>query len=103
MPVEAIGDILAEAESLTDERARLIVKINVEGAECGIVLGTPAEAWSVVSELFVETHPWAACAAADLAEHLAPAGFSELPSEMEPVLRLRREATPRSGPRSAPT
>ena len=34
-------------------------KLNVEGEECGIVLGTAAEAWSAVNELFVEYHPWA--------------------------------------------
>jgi len=102
VPVEAMAEILTEAKSLTDERSRLVVKVNVEGEECGIVLGTPAEAWSAVSELFVEMHTWAPCTAADLAEHLAPAGFRKLPSEMAPVLRLRREAAPRSGPRSAP-
>jgi FkbM family methyltransferase len=103
VPVEAMGDILEEAESLTDERSRLVVKINVESEECAIVLETPAEAWSAVSELFVEMHTWAPCTAADLAEHLAPAGFRKLPSEMAPVLRLRREAAPGSGPRSAST
>lgn len=103
VPVEAMGDILAEAESLADERSRLVVKVNVEGEECAIVLGASADAWSTVSELFVEMHTWAPCTAADLAEHLAPAGFRELPSEMAPVLRLRRAAAPRSGPRNAPT
>jgi len=98
-----MAEVLTEAESLVDGASRLVVKVNTEGEECGIVLGTPADAWSAVSELFVETHTWAPCTATDLAEHLAPAGFRELPSEMAPVLRLRREAAPRSGPRNAPT
>jgi FkbM family methyltransferase len=91
VPVEAMVDILAEAKSLTVGRARLVVKVNTEGAECGIVLGTPAEAWIGVSELFVEVHPWATCTAAELAEHLAPVGFRDLSSEMSPVLRLHAE------------
>jgi FkbM family methyltransferase len=104
VPVEAMADILAEAKSLAVGPTRLVVKVNTEGAECEIVLGTPAEAWIGVSELFVEVHPWATCTAAELAEHLAPAGFRELSREMSPVLRLRAEAGPRSGfRRSAPT
>ncbi|MGH3132533.1 MAG: FkbM family methyltransferase, partial [Gaiellaceae bacterium] len=103
VPVEAMTDVLNEAESLTDDRSRLVVKVNTEGEECGIVLATPAEAWSAVSELFVEVHPWAGCTAAEIAEHLAPAGFTQLPAGMAQVLRLRREAAARSGPRSAPT
>lgn len=103
VPVESMADILAEAESLTAGAARLVVKVNTEGEECAIVLGTPVEAWTGVSELFVEVHRWATCTAAELAKHLAPVGFRELSSEMAPVLRLRAEA-PRSGlRRSAPT
>jgi FkbM family methyltransferase len=94
--VEAMTDILAEAKSLTVGCTRLVVKVNTEGAECEIVLGTPAEAWIGVSELFVEVHPWAKCTAAELAEHLAPVGFRDLSSEMSPVLRLRAEAWRRS-------
>jgi FkbM family methyltransferase len=102
--VEAMADILAEAESLTVGRARLIVKVNTEGEECGIVLGTPAEAWSGVSELFVDVHiPWGPCTAAELAEHLTPVGFRELPSTVPSQLRLHREAVPPFGSRGAPS
>ena len=103
MPVEAMTEILAEAGSLTDKRSRLVVTVNTEREECGIVLGTPSDAWVGVSELFVEMHTWVPCTAAVLAQHLVPVGFRELPSEMAPVLRLRREEESRSGPRSAPT
>jgi len=103
VPVEAMADVLAEVGSLVPEGAPLVVKINVEGEECGIVLETPARAWERVTELFVETHPWVACTAADLAEYLAPAGLSEAPSAMPAVLRLRRAGPPRSGSRSAPS
>jgi FkbM family methyltransferase len=99
VPVEAMADILAEAKSLTAGRARLVVKVNTEGAECGIILGTPAEAWIGVSELFVEVHAWARCTAAELSEHLAPVGFRELSNEVGSVLRLHAQAVLRSGPR----
>ena len=98
--VEAMADVLDEARALGD---RLVVKVNTEGEECGIVLGTPPEAWGVVSEVFVEMHDWASCDAAELTAHLEPPGFRRLPAEMSQVLRLRREAAPRSGTRTDPT
>jgi FkbM family methyltransferase len=100
VPVEAIADVLEEARTLGD---RIVVKVNTEGEECAIVLGAAPEAWSAVSELFVEMHEWVPCSAAELAAHLGPAGFKKLPTAKERVLRLRREAVPRSGPRIAPT
>jgi FkbM family methyltransferase len=102
--VEAMADVLAEAASLAAETegARLVVKLNVEGAECEIVLETRAEAWAPVSELFVEVHPWASCGAPELAAHLAPAGLSRIPNAMEAVLRLRRGGGPPADRRSAP-
>jgi FkbM family methyltransferase len=101
--VEAMADVLAEAASLTADGARLVAKLNVEGAECEIVLETPAEAWEPVSELFVEVHQWASCGAPELAEHLAPVGLSRIPNSMEAVLRLRRAGTPPADRRSVPT
>jgi FkbM family methyltransferase len=103
--VQAMADVLAEADALAREGARLIVKVNVEGEECGIVLGTPPEAWTRVNELFVEMHPWAKCTASELARHVASTGLREEPSEIAPVLRLKRQrrgAASRSGPRTAP-
>ncbi len=100
--VEAMANVLAEAAVLAGD-ARLVVKLNVEGEECGIVLGTPSEMWEAVDELFVEVHPWASCTAPELAAHLAPAGLRQTASPIEPVLRLRREGAPPSDPRIAPT
>lgn len=100
--VEAMSDVLADATSRAGERP-LVVKVNVEGEECGVVLGTPAEAWTPVTELYVEMHPWAECTAPEVAGHVAPAGLSEVASAMAPVLRLRREEAPRAGPRTAPS
>ncbi len=101
--VEAMADILEEFRAIADEDSRLVVKVNTEGEECGIVLGTPPEAWIGVSELFVEMHEWAPCIAAELAAHVEPVGFREIPTEMAAVLRLRRPEAPRSDRRIAPT
>ena len=53
----------------------MIVKVNIEGEECPTVLGTAASAWAGVDELYVETHPWAACGADELAAHLEADGL----------------------------
>jgi FkbM family methyltransferase len=87
VPVEAMSDVLSEGASLADGD-RLVVKVNVEGEECGIVLGTSPEAWSPVSEVFVEFHPWASCTTGQLKRYLVEAGFREAPSDMQPVLRF---------------
>jgi FkbM family methyltransferase len=102
VPVEAMASVLEDARTLASGD-RLVVKVNVEGEECGVVLGAPAAAWEAVSEVFVEMHAWAPCTAAGLAAHLAPAGLNEVPSAMQPVLRLRRAETSPAGRRSAPS
>ncbi len=40
-----MADVLEEARALGGP---LVVKVNTEGEECAIVLGTPAEAWTAV-------------------------------------------------------
>lgn len=73
---------------------RLIVKLNVEGAECDIVLGTPATAWRHADVLIVEFHhPWAPCSAASIEAHLAAAGFlhERTLGEAHPVLHFGRD------------
>lgn len=104
VPVAALSDILAESGTPAGERSpHLIVKLNIEGEECETVLGTPPAAWAGVSELLVETHPWATCDAEDLAAHLAPAGLTRAESAHPRVLRLHRAGPARSGPRIAPS
>ena len=102
VPVEPLADVLADA-SARSTGSPVVVKLNIEGDECDVVLGTPPEAWMGISEVLVETHPWATCDADRLAEHLAPAGLRRAESPHRVVLRLRRRGTPRSDPRSAPT
>lgn len=100
--VAALADVLADAVALADG-SRVVVKMNIEGAECSAILGTDSGAWDGVDELLVETHPWAACDADALAAHLAPAGLSRVESSHPAVLRMRREARSRSERRTEPT
>jgi len=92
--IEAMEDALADAVALarTDRgngnRRRVVVKLNVEGEECGIVLGTALEAWEGVHEVFVEFHSWASCTIAELSERLMFAGFIPAPHDVEPVFRF---------------
>ena len=67
--VDALADVLSEAGERAGG-ARTIGKVNIEGEECSTILGTPASAWADVAEVYIETHPWAACGAAELTEHL---------------------------------
>lgn len=89
VPVEALADVLEEGRALA-AGARLVVKMNVEGAECEAVLETPPHAWAGVGEAYVETHAWASCGAGELTAHLAAAGLTPAPSAHRAVLRLRR-------------
>jgi FkbM family methyltransferase len=100
--VVALADALAEASALATG-SRLVVKVNIEGAECSAILGSPAHVWDGVSEVFVETHPWASCDASGLEAHLASAGLTRVESAHPAVLRMRRGEHPRSGRRSDPT
>ena len=90
--VASLADVLAEAVALA-ESARVIVKMNIEGAECPAILGTPPSAWEGVDELYVETHPWADCGEGELTLHLEPAGFVRRESAHRAVLRLARTIT----------
>lgn len=87
--LESLEDVLAEAVAVA-EGARVIVKVNIEGEECSTILGTPGSAWDGIEELYVETHPWAACGANELARHLGGAGFERGASAHPAVLRLTR-------------
>lgn len=89
--VEPLADVLAHAVALAGG-ARVIAKVNIEGAECPAILGTEPSAWGGIDELYVETHPWADCGADELALHLEPAGFTRRESSHPAVLRLVRAA-----------
>jgi FkbM family methyltransferase len=74
VPVIPIDQVLSEAGSLAGDR--LIVKVNVEGSECEIVLQTRPERWSIADEVRVEVHPFAQCSSEEIVAHFARAGLT---------------------------
>ena len=90
VPVLAMTDVLAEASGLSG-RDRLVVKVNAEGAECDIVLGTPAASWKQAHVVLMEVHSWASCTSVQLVSHLEGSGLNALPSgNVDWVHRLSR-------------
>jgi hypothetical protein len=69
---------------------RLIVKIDAEGAECEIVLGTDMNQWNFVDELLLEHHDFAPCTMADLTVHLESAGLVHRERRHDEVDRFSR-------------
>ncbi len=78
VPVVPMEHVLGEADSLAGS-SPLVVKVNAEGAECDIVLGTPVAAWERVAELMLEVHSWAPCTVGDIAAHVSGAGLRPAP------------------------
>ena len=68
----AMQDVLEEAAA---QGGRLIVKVDAEGSECEIVLGTPVDHWRKVDHVFLEVHAFAACTSKDIVDHLGAAGL----------------------------
>ena len=74
-PVEVTAVTLAEAISACDADIDLL-KLDVEGAEYDIILGTPPDVLRRVHRIVLEYHPVPGSTVAQLASHLAAAGFS---------------------------
>jgi FkbM family methyltransferase len=90
VPVVPMADALAEASGLAGTD-RVVVKVNAEGAECDIVLGTPAASWKQADVVLMEVHSWAPCTAAQLVARLAESGLRALPAgKVDWVHRLSR-------------
>lgn len=70
--VVAMNDVLNEASCAGNP---VIVKIDAEGSECEIVLGTPVDAWRGVDLVFLEVHHFAPCSTSEIVEHLRSSGL----------------------------
>lgn len=71
--VVPMSRVLEEARSLGP--GRIVVKMDVEGAECDILRETPLACWGEVDELFIEVHGFSSCSADDIVAHMAGAGL----------------------------
>jgi FkbM family methyltransferase len=81
---EVLGDSAAHGSG------RVVVKIDIEGEECDSILGTRATVWNRIDELFVETHPHAACTGGDITSHLAGSGLGLQPDTTVQITHLKR-------------
>jgi FkbM family methyltransferase len=68
---------------------RIIVKINAEGSECDIILGTPLGLWQGVEEVLIAMHSHAPCTLEDLRAYLHLAGLKKAGTR-GPVTRFAR-------------
>jgi FkbM family methyltransferase len=82
------AEIALDQAAVEADGARLIVKIDAEGAECEICRAD-AKAWSPVDELFVETHDSAPCEVDALLAEPQRSGLV-VAGNAGPVLRLSR-------------
>jgi FkbM family methyltransferase len=57
-------------EEAAAAKRRLIVKMDIEGSECDVVLETAPDWWATVDELFIEMHSFAPCTTEDVVAHV---------------------------------
>ena len=95
-PVESMsmGRVLELARELGN--GRVVVKLDIEGAECDGVQGTAAEAWNSVYELFVEHHAFAPCTVDTLVRHLEGPALPLHDVRVGDVLHFKRARRARS-------
>lgn len=79
----AVVPMAGVLEEAAQDGHRLIVKIDAEGAECDIVLGTPVERWRSVDDVFLEIHDFAPCSADAIVDHLTEAGLRVVLREVD--------------------
>lgn len=82
-------EILIEEEA--SRSSRLVVKLDIEGAECDVVFGTTLETWSATDDVFIETHTFAPCAPRQIADHLAQAKLFSQGDTSPQIAHFRRE------------
>lgn len=88
----AFSSVLGEAASRWPDSS-FMVKLNIEGGECDIVLESPARVWSHVDEVFLAYHEGVACSLEQLLTRLEAAGLERVGSYQGRVHRLLRDAT----------
>jgi FkbM family methyltransferase len=69
-----VRSIAAVLQGLDLENQRVIVKVDVEGAECEVILRGGAD-WGLVDELFMEFHDLGRCAIDEIIDHVGSFGL----------------------------
>lgn len=92
VPTRALAGIIRDAVE-SARSGRVIMKMDIEGAECSAIPATDPDVLGQLDELFVETHSYAACSRQDLIRHLDRAQMSVRATSDPDVLRFVREAS----------
>jgi FkbM family methyltransferase len=88
----SLSSVLADAsEAFPGEQ--FVLKVDAEGAECPLLLNSPAEMFTVVREIAFEHHPFAGRSLEDIINRQQSLGFLYLPSASERDLHLMRRPT----------
>jgi hypothetical protein len=90
----SMGRVLELARELGN--GRLVVKLDIEGAECDVVQGPRPRHWNTVYELLVEHHAFAPCTVDTLARHLSGAALPLHDVRVGDVLHFKRARRGRS-------
>ena len=81
-------------EVLTDPAVQganpVVIKVDIEGAECDSILSTQSQDWALIDEVFVETHPGTTCTVDDIISHLAEGGLRQHEDTTAQVTHLTR-------------
>lgn len=89
-----LDDIIAEARRAGGASRRIIVKMDVEGAEWDALAAVSDGALAEVAEMFVEVHPRPPHTTAGLADRLERTGLHAVPCAFDNILHVRRDLAP---------
>ena len=84
----SLGNVLAD--HAVQDTARVVAKIDIEGAECDSILSTQSQDWVLIDEVFVETHPGTSCTGNDIVSHLDECGLSRHEDTTAQITHLTR-------------
>jgi FkbM family methyltransferase len=85
----SLSTVLADAsEAYPGEE--FVLKVDAEGAECPLLLNSPADIFTLVSEIVFEHHSFVGCNPEDIINRQQALGFLYCPSERERDLHLMR-------------
>jgi FkbM family methyltransferase len=85
-----LDGVIAEAQRVGGSARRIIVKMDVEGAEWDILLSVSDEVLAEIAEMYIEMHPRPGHTLAGLVSRLAGAGLQSVPSTFDSILHVRR-------------
>jgi FkbM family methyltransferase len=74
-----------------EDDARIIVKMDIEGAECDVLLNTALESLTRMDELFLETHTFGPCDRQCLINRMEQIGFTARRMQDPDVFHFQRE------------